>query len=592
MNLKRFTARNARDALTLVRQTFGEDAIVMSTRPCAEGVEVLAMAPESLQQFERMAEEAEPATLTGAAAGRAAALPPAAAAAGRPTGAARQDRVEPRLDAPGPSPRAAANPLLDSSVAEDVEQLQMSTLSFQDYVRERMLKRRQAELEAQAAAAAPAAPVATSPMSSPIAAARARAGAPATVAPGATRPATVQAAAMAPQRAAASPAADPLAPVVPERMRAASMAPVAQVQPLAAAAAESRPDAPLAGLESIALGPVADAASAPGERAMMEELRSMRGLIEQRFGALAFMEKLQRQPRQAELSQRLLDAGFSPALIRRLVQGLPDDQEALQWAGQVLARNLTTGESENALEDIGGVYALVGATGVGKTTSTAKLAAAFAARHGAANLGLITLDAYRVAAHEQLRAYGRILGVPVHTAHDRASLEDLLELLAGKRMVLIDTAGMAQRDSRTRELLDMLSHRAVQRLLVLNASAQGETIEDQIAAYAGPSCRGVVLSKIDEAVKLGPALDALIRHRLRVLAVANGQRVPEDWHRLTAQSLVQRGLKNAAAPAWRVDAQDVNLIFAGLPAMSVGTAGLAATGSAGAGANRATPARA
>jgi flagellar biosynthesis protein FlhF len=86
---------------------------------------------------------------------------------------------------------------------------------------------------------------------------------------------------------------------------------------------------------------------------------------------------------------------------------------------------------------------------VGKTTTTAKLAAAFAAKHGAGNLGLITLDAYRVGAHEQLRAYGRILGVPVHTAHDRASLEDLLELLAAKKMVLIDTAGMAQRDSRT-----------------------------------------------------------------------------------------------------------------------------------------------
>ena len=161
----------------------------------------------------------------------------------------------------------------------------------------------------------------------------------------------------------------------------------------------------------------------------------------------------------------------------------------------MLERNLLTGERDAPLEDVGGVYALIGATGVGKTTSTAKLAAAFATRHGAANLGLITLDAYRVGAHEQLRTYGRILGVPVHTAHDRASLEDLLDLLSGKRMVLIDTAGMAQRDSRTRELLEMLSHRAINRLLVVNASAQGETIEDQLAAYAAPSCRGVVLSQ-------------------------------------------------------------------------------------------------
>jgi flagellar biosynthesis protein FlhF len=212
------------------------------------------------------------------------------------------------------------------------------------------------------------------------------------------------------------------------------------------------------------------------------------------------------------------------------------------------------------------VFALIGATGVGKTTSTAKLAAAFAARHGAADLGLVTLDAYRVGAHEQLRTYGRILGVPVHTAHDRASLEDLLDLLAGKRMVLIDTAGMAQRDSRTRDLLDMLSHRSIQRLLVVNASAQGETIEDQLAAYNAGGCRGVVLSKIDEAVKLGPALDAMIRHKLRVLAVANGQRVPEDWHRLSANALVQRALKNVAAPAWRLDDSDVSLIFAGQPA--------------------------
>ena len=117
---------------------------------------------------------------------------------------------------------------------------------------------------------------------------------------------------------------------------------------------------------------------------------------------------------------------------------------------------------------------------------------------------MITLDAYRVGAHEQLRAYGRILGVPVHTAHDRASLDDLLELLAGKKLVLIDTAGMAQRDQRTRELLDMLAHRAIQRLLVVNAASQGETIEDVMQAYGAAQCRGAVLSKIDEAVKIAP----------------------------------------------------------------------------------------
>ena len=100
---------------------------------------------------------------------------------------------------------------------------------------------------------------------------------------------------------------------------------------------------------------------------------------------------------------------------------------------------------------------------------------------------------------------------------------------------------------------------------MVNASAQGETIEDQLAAYGAQACRGVVLSKLDEAVKLGPALDAMIRHKLKVLAVANGQRVPEDWHRLSANALVQRALKANIGPAWRLDEGDVNLVFAGMP---------------------------
>ena len=117
-------------------------------------------------------------------------------------------------------------------------------------------------------------------------------------------------------------------------------------------------------------------------------------------------------------------------------------------------------------------------------------------------------------AHEQLRAYGRILGVPVHMAHDRAALEDLLELLASKKLILIDTAGMPQRDARCKELLDMLAHPSIQKLLVVNTAAQGDAIEDVMLSYQANQCAGVILSKLDEAVKLGPALDALIRHKL------------------------------------------------------------------------------
>ncbi|RQO56400.1 flagellar biosynthesis protein FlhF [Paucibacter sp. KBW04] len=562
MNVKRFTARNSREAMALVRRAFGDDAVVLSNKPCAEGVEVLAMAPEGMSQIERVAATAPRISSPGRVQARPVGAPntaqaasvaggqaaPAARSFAARTGQQAGQRAEPSFGYADPA----------NEVGADVETLAMSTLSFQDYVRERVLKRRQAELDGlpdpvstMAADLEPELPAGTAS----LAAAR-------------QQRAQAALAAMQPRRAEA-PAPAPMAP-------ARRTPPVLRDEIRMPAAAASR-DLP-------SLSEFGDLPDLPGrgrrdQQDMMNELRSMKGLIEERFGALAFMEKLQRQPTQARLTQKMLEVGFSPALVRKLVEGCPNEfkglnapkgeaQDETSWAAHVLSRNLITDERSPALEDQGGVFALIGSTGVGKTTTTAKLAAAFATRYGAANLGLITLDAYRVGAHEQLRAYGRILGVPVHTAHDRASLEDLLELLSGKKMVLIDTAGMAQRDTRTTELLDMLAHPSVRKILVVNAAQQGETIEDVITAWRAQECHGVVLSKIDEAVKLAPALDTLIRHKLKVLGVANGQRVPEDWHRLSAQALVQRALRSTAGGAWRMDSADVNLIFAGSPALA------------------------
>ena len=564
MNVKRFTARNSREAMALVRKAFGDDAVVLSNKPCAEGVEVLAMAPEGMSQIERVAATAPRISSPGRVQARPAGAPNTAVAAGaaaqpgQGAPAARSfaarsgqplgQRAEPSFGYADPA----------GEVGADVETLAMSTLSFQDYVRERVLKRRQAELDGlpdplstMAADLEPELPAGTSS----LAAAR-------------QQRAQAALAAMQPRRA--------------EMPTPAPVAPARRTPPVLRD--EIRMPAATASRDMPSLSEFGDLPDLPGrgrrdQQDMMNELRSMKGLIEERFGALAFMEKLQRQPTQARLTQKMLEVGFSPALVRKLVEGCPNEfkglnapkgeaQDETSWAAHVLSRNLLTDERSPALEEQGGVFALIGSTGVGKTTTTAKLAAAFATRYGASNLGLITLDAYRVGAHEQLRAYGRILGVPVHTAHDRASLEDLLELLAGKKMVLIDTAGMAQRDTRTTELLDMLAHPSVRKILVVNAAQQGETIEDVVTAWRAHECHGVVLSKIDEAVKLAPALDTLIRHKLKVLGVANGQRVPEDWHRLSAQALVQRALRSTAGGAWRMDSADVNLIFAGSPALA------------------------
>jgi flagellar biosynthesis protein FlhF len=603
MNVKRFTGRNSREAMQKVRLAYGDNAVVLSTKPCAEGVEILAMPPESVAAIERFQDTRAQQRAAGQAPAQRRAAPPAQSA-----------------QVAQPAPAAQANAV--DQVQADIGALAMSTLSFQDYVRERMLKKRQTELNAQNQAAP--VPVSSEAIEKRLIQrevqreaqldaqlqaqfeAQRRADeqqrfAPVDAGESDYIPDTdiagftadhLLAAPSHPHQAAQRMVAK-VAAGAPERQPArgvdralhaqASMRPhpdaaqlsAAQSSAAHAAAAERRRSSNT-GSHAVAPHELADHTASravrkpsadTGNPEMMRELRAMKGMIEERFGALAFMEKMQKHPRQAQLATKLMECGFSPALIRKLVDSVADDSsDELGWAGGVLQRNLVTAEQDLALEDQGGVYALVGSTGVGKTTSTAKLAAAFATKNGAANLGLITLDAYRLGAHEQLRAYGRILGVPVHTAHDRVALEDLLELLAAKRMVLIDTAGLAQRDTRTRELLEMLSHPSIKRLLVVNASAQGETIEDVLVSYKATSACGVVLSKLDEAVKLGPALDALIRHRVKVLAVANGQRVPEDWHRLTAQALIHRALRAAGSQAWRMDSSDMNLMFAAPPA--------------------------
>ncbi len=304
---------------------------------------------------------------------------------------------------------------------------------------------------------------------------------------------------------------------------------------------------------------------------IVDELQSMKELIEERFNTLAWLGQARQDPIQSNLMLKLIRAGYSPALARAVLERLPQDAdpaEAVRWLMEVLERNLRTDPEQQPLAEQGGIFALVGATGVGKTTTAAKLAAQCARIHGPASVGLITLDTYRIAAHEQLRAYGRMLGVVAHLAHDRAALQDLLGLLVGKKMVLIDTTGVAPRDPRKRDMLDVLDLPGVQRLMVLNAGGHGDTLDDVVASFKTSGAQQAILSKTDEAVKLGPAVDALIRHQLVLRGVANGQRVPEDWEEADAGHLVRASMRAPAKSAFDPRAADLNFFFAQASAAS------------------------
>ena len=268
---------------------------------------------------------------------------------------------------------------------------------------------------------------------------------------------------------------------------------------------------------------------------VLDELRSLRGMMEKRLASMNWHEGMKRHPVAATLLCQLLSSGFSTALARAASSALPtdcDEAAALPWLRTQLANKLNCLNGEEELISAGGVFAFTGPTGVGKTTTVAKIAARCVVRHGAESLGLITTDSYRIGAQDQLRVFGRILGVPVYTVQDATSLADTLKQIGHKRLILIDTIGLGQRDQRVLEQIELLKGCNVRRVVVLAATAQLETLEDVIQTYGstaqGDSIAGVILSKIDEAVKLGSALDVVLRYRLPVLFCTNGQRVPED----------------------------------------------------------------
>jgi flagellar biosynthesis protein FlhF len=334
--------------------------------------------------------------------------------------------------------------------------------------------------------------------------------------------------------------------------------------------------------------PRAAAAPAPGiatpivERApqgvdvserVIAEVTAMRTLLQEQMAQLAWSDALRRSPLRARLTRDLLLAGYSATLARTLTERLPDDFNAVEaqtWLAAVLARNLVTIDPTEEIVTRGGVYALIGPTGVGKTTTAAKLAARCAVRYGASKLALLTTDTYRVGAQDQLRIYAKILGVNVHTVSDRHDLRQALESVRGRHLVLIDTVGIGQRDTRVAEQAQLLDHPDVSRILLLNAAAQAETLEEVVTSYRRApdgqptAVSGAIVTKLDEAARTGGVLDVAIRHRLRLHYVTNGQRVPEDIALPHAPYLIDRSLRAAAKPsAFAIEPDALALVATG-----------------------------
>lgn len=277
---------------------------------------------------------------------------------------------------------------------------------------------------------------------------------------------------------------------------------------------------------------------------LRSELHSIKELLEHQVSSLMKQDLERRSPSKAMLFNKLKGMGLSGQVAEHLIHFMPERgslKDAWQGMLDLLTQQLDT--TNNEIITRGGVYALVGPTGVGKTTTIAKLAARYAQIHGGDKVGLISTDSFRIGALEQLATYAKILGCPLKQARNSEELSEAIYQLRNKKLILIDTAGMSQRDLKLTERLNNLLSRSrvnIKNYLVLSATSQISVLQESVKHFKTLPLSGCVFTKIDESLSLGELMSVAIHNRLPIGYLTNGQRVPEDIRVANTAKIVQK----------------------------------------------------
>jgi len=293
---------------------------------------------------------------------------------------------------------------------------------------------------------------------------------------------------------------------------------------------------------------VSGSASSSEMEMMKAEIHQLKDLLDQQL-RLSNKNSAEKETESSivkkNIAERLTAMGVEKKLIDALMPAVKTEAGITQAWNRILAElSHVLAVEENELIEQGGIYALVGQTGAGKTTTIGKLAARYALEYGAESIALITTDRYRIAAHEQLMVFGRILNIPVRVVDEQNTLDDVIESLSDKKLVLIDTAGLNHQDPDWAEQLHEIrdSKYNIKSYLVISAITQTQIMKSTYHYYKMVGLSGCLVTKLDEAVSLGEVISFLYLSSLPVAYITDGQKIPDDIHLAKAHAIVSRAV--------------------------------------------------
>jgi flagellar biosynthesis protein FlhF len=295
-------------------------------------------------------------------------------------------------------------------------------------------------------------------------------------------------------------------------------------------------------------GPL-DESVADGEFShMRSEIQSMRDMMEGQLSSMAWGQFSTKNPQKACLWRRLKRMGLDAEISNHiLAETDSSDNKKSVWQAMMADLSHKLPVAEKDLVASGGVYAFVGPTGAGKTTTIGKLAARYVLKNGSSDIALISTDTARIGAYEQLRTFGRILNVPVKIVDDKNTLDKVLYSVRDKSLVLIDTGGLNRLDPRLQHQFDSINrlNARVKTVMVLPATSQAAVLKAAYKTYKTNSLMNCVITKLDEAMSLGEVISLAITKNMCIAYSTDGQAVPADIAVANGKLLVSTAIKMA-----------------------------------------------